>query len=237
LAKGKTVIKNAHTRPEVIDLIRFLNSMGAKIKVFGAGLIEVIGVDKLRGVEYRIINDNVEALTYIIAAAITGGMIQIQNCPLRDMEIPLIYLRASGLKFAIENGSLIVKGGNRYTPIDLSTGSYPGVNSDYQPLFTVFASQAEGISHITDIRFRDRFQYLYQLRKQSETITITGPVKLQGTSVKAVDLRAGAALIVAALCAAGKTKIYNVDQIDRGYENIEIKLANLGGSIKRKGGN
>lgn len=240
LAAGKTVIKNAHTNLPVRDLVLFLRSMGAKISIIGSGLIEVQGVANLHGTTHKITFDDVEAITFIIAAALTGGDITIKNCSAEQLAIPLIYLKESGVKYTAGKNSLRVVGNKRYTPIDLSTGSYPGISTDYQPLFAVFATQAEGTSHITDIRHKERFQYVSELakmgasiKKRKNTIAISGPKKLQGCRVTAFDLRAGAALVVAALCAEGKTVLSSVEQIDRGYEEIEKKLDQLGTFIKR----
>jgi len=240
LAQGKTIIKNAHTRPEVIDLANFLNSMGAKVKIIGSGYIEVEGVSELYGTTYRIIPDNVEALTFIIAAAVTKGDIEIDQFPVNTLEIPIIYLRESGVSFYVGVNSLRITGNKKFTPVDLSTGSYPGINSDFQPLFAIFATQAEGKSRITDIRFTERFEYVKELNKMGanivlngNTAVIQGETKLKGAKVNAVDLRAGAALINAGLCAEGETAIENVYQIDRGYEQIEEKLSALGAEVKK----
>lgn len=239
-AKGNTIIKNAHTRPEVTDLVNFLNSMGAKIKVIGSGWIEVEGVDGLHGTNYKIILDSVEALNFIIASAVTAGDVEIINCPINDLEVPIVYLRESGVRFHKGEGSIRVTANKRLTATDVSTGPYPGINSDFQPLFAAYATKAEGTSTITDIRFRDRFDYVNELLKmgakisrKANTITITGGSTLKGTQVIAHDIRAGAALLIAALFAEGKTQIDNVYQIDRGYEAIDGKLRKLGTRIER----
>jgi len=240
LAKGKTVIKNAHTRPEVIDLVNFLNAMGARIKVIGSGWIEVEGKEGLDGTNYRIIPDNVEALTFIIASAVTGGNIEIMNCPINVLEVPMIYLRESGVRFHKGTESIRVTTNKRLAPLDISTGAYPGINSDFQPLFTAYATKAEGTSRITDIRFEDRFDYLNELSKMGakisrggNTIAIIGSSGLKGTQVNAHDLRAGTALLIAGLFAEGKTEIGNIYQIDRGYEMIDEKLRRLGARIEK----
>ena len=143
-ARGRTLLCNAHTRPEVMDLIRFLNCLGARISVLGSGLIEIEGVDRLGGGRYSIIYDNVEAMTFAVFAAITKGRISIRHFPAEDLEVPMIYLRESGVRFQREGDCLVVERPGLLTPFDLSTGTYPGVNSDIQPLFAALASQAEG---------------------------------------------------------------------------------------------
>ncbi len=239
-ADGQTTLYNAHTRPEVFDLVHFLNKLGAQISLKGSGLIQINGVKSLGNGQHSIIYDNMEAMTFAIFASITKGDIYIENFPQHDLEIPMIYLRESGVQFIRQNSGMIVKSPGTLTPFDLSTGSYPGINSDMQPLFAVLATQAEGMSRITDTRFKNRFQYVSELRKigadidiKENTMIIRGPTSLQGSKVMATDLRGGAALIAAALVADGRTFIEGSDQIDRGYENLDLKLRNLGVSVIR----
>ena len=181
--------------------------------------------------------DNMEAITYIIAAVITGGDIEIENFPYKDLEIPLIHLRESGAKFYRGGQTLIVRGGNSY-PVDISTGPFPGINSDMQPLFAVYGLAAKGLSHITDLRFPKRFKYSEELRKMNadlevrdNMLIVRGGNQLRGNTVTALDLRCGAALVLAGLISEGKTIIHNADQINRGYENIDQKMQNLGGKV------
>jgi len=243
LARGTTVIKNAYTRPEVVDLANFLNDMGAKITIKGSGHIEVEGVTELHGTNYTIIPDSVEAFTYIVATALTKGDVEIKRCPVDDLEVPIIFLRESGVNSYKGSDSLLVTRNRLITAFDLSTGPYPGINTDFQALFAVFATQAEGKSRITDIiRFAERFRFTEELNKMGAHITIEdnvatigGETRLKGCQVSALDIRAGAALIVAGLCAEGETIIDNVYQIDRGYERIEEKLRGLGAEIHRIG--
>ncbi len=240
-ARGRTLLCNAHTRPEVMDLIRFLNCLGARISVLGSGLIEIEGVDRLGGGRYSIIYDNVEAMTFAVFAAITKGRISIRHFPAEDLEVPMIYLRESGVRFRREGDCLVVERPGLLTPFDLSTGTYPGVNSDIQPLFAALASQAEGETRITDIRFRDRFQYVAELGKlgarisvRGNTVIVSGPCALRGAEVNATDLRGGAALVAAALVAEGPTTIRSAEQIDRGYEDLAGKLAAVGVRVNRR---
>jgi UDP-N-acetylglucosamine 1-carboxyvinyltransferase len=237
-AQGRTHIYNAHTRPEVLDLIGFLNMLGANISVFGSGLVDIEGVDHLQGGNYTIIHDNMEAMTFAAFAAITGGGVKVRYFPEQDLEIPMIYLRESGVRFVRQGDGMVIERPGLLAPFDLSTGTYPGVNSDMQPLFAVLATQAEGESRITDIRFENRFQYVMELQKlgadmvvDGNTVIIKGPTTLRGTRVRATDLRGGAALVAAALVAEGQTIIEQAEQIYRGYEHLDAKLSSLGAQI------
>ncbi|TSJ45805.1 UDP-N-acetylglucosamine 1-carboxyvinyltransferase [Fluviicola chungangensis] len=233
LAKGTTTIWNPHIRPEIIDLISMLNNMGAKIRVFGQKCIVIDGVDKLSGVKHNVIPDNMEALTWAIGSVITNGDVEIVDFPFEHLEVPLIQLRESGMKYFRGNNSLIVRGGEPY-PIDISTGPYPGINSDMQPLFAVFGASSKGESRIIDLRFPGRYGYAEELAKMGMNfhvnqgmLQITGGNSFKGAKVKALDLRAGIALLLAGLTAEGETYIEDAWQIDRGYEHIEKKLLQL----------
>ena len=238
LAHGKTTIWNPHIRPEIIDLVKLLNSMGAKIKVFGQKCIVIEGVDYLRGVRHEVINDNMEALTWAIGAVITKGDVEICNFPFEHLETPLIHLRESGMKYHRGNNSLIVSGGESF-PIDISTGPYPGINSDMQPLFAVYGAMCEGESKIIDLRFPGRYAYAEELAKmgldyeiEGSFLKINGGKVLSGANVNAIDLRAGISLLLAGLTASGETLIDNSWQIYRGYEYLDEKLLQLGVKIK-----
>lgn len=237
LAVGKTTIWNPHIRPEIMDLIDMLNKMGAKIKVFGQKCIEVEGVTQLNGVKHSVIPDNMEALTWAIGAVITNGDVEIKNFPFEHLEVPLVFLRESGMKFYRGENSLIVRGGESY-PIEISTGPYPGINSDMQPLFAVYGAMSKGESKIIDLRFPGRYGYAEELSKmgmdyeiEDGLLKIHGGKKLQGAKVKALDLRAGIALLLAGMTADGVTEIEDSWQIGRGYENLESKLKGLGVEI------
>jgi UDP-N-acetylglucosamine 1-carboxyvinyltransferase len=237
LAKGTTKIWNPLIQPELIDLINYLNDMGAKIQVFGQEHIEITGVKKLSGTKYSVIPDNIEAITWLIAAVITGGDIEIINFPFQDIEIPLIYLRASGAKYYIGDDSLIVRGGIPY-PIEISTGSYPQIKSDMQPLFAVYGACAKGKSKIIDLVFPNRYGYASELAKMGLKYHISGNIleiegnnPLNGAQVKAIDIRAGMALVLAGLVAKGETRIQDAWQIERGYDNFITKLISLGGDV------
>lgn len=233
LAKGETTVWNPHIRPEIMDLISMLNKMGAKIKVFGQKCIVITGVEKLGRVQHSVIPDNMEALTWAIGSVITNGTVEILDFPFEHLEIPLVYLRESGMKFYKGTDSLIVSGGSPY-PIDISTGPYPGINSDMQPLFAVYGAVSKGNSKIIDLRFPGRYGYAKELEKMGVKYTIEGDLliieggePLHGAKVKALDLRAGIALFLAGLTAEGETIIEDGWQVSRGYEYLDKKLKNL----------
>lgn len=238
LAKGKTTLWNPHIRPEIMDLIEMLTKMGANIKVFGQKCIEIEGVEKLNGVKHAVIPDNMEALTWAIGAVVTRGDVEIQNFPFEHLEVPLVFLRESGMKFYRGENSLIVRGGEAY-PVEISTGPYPGINSDMQPLFAVYGAMSRGESKIVDLRFPGRYGYAEELAKmglkyhvEGDMLVINGGTTLNGADVTALDLRAGIALLLAGLTADGETIIKNSWQIERGYENLEEKLNALGVELK-----
>lgn len=239
LAHGRTRIWNPHVRPEVIDIVRCLRGMGAKIQVFGQEHIQVDGVLGLEGTGHGVIPDNMEAITWMVAAAITGGEVEILDFPCDHLEVPLIHLRESGVRFRVGDRSLLVEPGRCY-PIDISTGPYPGINSDMQPLFASFAAVAIGKSRLIDLRFPGRYQYADQFTKLGvqhqivgDLLIIDGGAPLNGATVSALDLRAGAALALLGLRATGRTTITDAWQIERGYERFVEKLVNLGADVER----
>lgn len=230
LAEGKTILWNPHIRPEIMDLIDMLQKMGAKIKVYGQKCIEIEGVSELKGVKHSVIPDNMEALTWAIGAVITKGDVEIQNFPFEHLEVPLVFLRESGMNYYRGENSLIVRGGESY-PIEISTGPYPGINSDMQPLFAIYGAMSKGESKIIDLRFPGRYGYAEELAKmgmkydvKGDMLVITGGNPLKGNRVNALDLRAGVALLLAGLTAEGETIIENAWQIHRGYESLKKKL-------------
>lgn len=234
LAKGTTTVWNPHIRPEILDLIDMLKKMGAKIEVFGQKCIQITGCEKLNTVKHSVIPDNMEALTWAIGSVITGGDVEILDFPFEHLEIPLVYLRESGMKFYKGKNSLLVRGGKPY-PIEISTGPYPGINSDMQPLFALYGAMSKGESKIIDLRFPGRYGYAEELAKmgmkydvKGDLLKIHGGTQLIGNKVKALDLRAGISLLLAGLTAEGETTIEDAWQIERGYEALESKLFNLG---------
>jgi UDP-N-acetylglucosamine 1-carboxyvinyltransferase len=238
LAQGTTRLWNPHIRPEIIDLIRFLRQIGAKIRVFGQERIEITGTDGLSSATYTIMPDNMEAITWLVASVMTKGDIEILDFPLRDLEVPLIHLRESGAIFYRGDHSLLVRGGTCY-PIDISTGPFPGINSDVQPILAAYAACAYGESHLIDLRFPGRYGYakemskmglVYQIMDNLISINGNGGI-LAGCEVNALDLRAGAALLLCGLIAEDATTISNAWQIERGYNDIVSKLQALSGNI------
>lgn len=233
LAEGRTTIWNPHIRPEILDLIEMLCKMGAKIEVFGQKCIVIDSVEQLHGVKHTVVPDNMEAITWAIASVITNGDIEIINFPFEHLEVPLVFLRESGMKYYRGDNSLIVRGGTPY-PVEISTGPYPGINSDMQPLFAVYGACSQGESKIVDLRFPGRYGYAEELAKMGmdysvdgDLLKIHGGKSLKGTTVKALDLRAGMALLLAGLVADGETIIEDAWQIERGYENLKNKLQHL----------
>ena len=237
LAEGITRVWNPHIRPEILDLIAYLRSMGARIKVFGQEHIEIIGSESLSGTQYEVIADNMEAITWLVGSVITRGSVEIVNFPMKDLEVPLIHLRESGAKFYRGENSLIVQGG-RCFPIEISTGPYPGINSDMQPLFALYGARARGESRIVDLRFPGRYGYAEELAKMGarfevdgNLLKISGGTPLRGAEVRALDLRAGISLTLAGLTADGTTYVQDAWQVERGYNAFVQKLRSLGGDI------
>lgn len=239
LAEGTTRIWNPHIRPEILDLIRMLNRMGARIKVYGQEHIEVEGVEALHGCEHEVIPDNMEAITWLTAAVVTEGDIEIDNFPFDDLEVVLAHLKAAGAKLYSNGSSLIVRGGSCY-PLEISTGPHPGINSDVQPILAAWAAKARGESKIIDLRFPGRYGYAEEMAKMGLNFDIEGDLlrihgtdgKLRAAEVRALDLRAGAALALCGLFAEGETVITDAWQIERGYVNFVEKLQLLGANCK-----
>lgn len=239
LARGVTRIWNPHIRPEILDLISLLTRMGAKIRVFGQEHIEVTGVEGLSGAEHHVMADNMEAITWLVAAVITGGDVEIRGFPYQDLEVVLAHLRAAGARLYPGEGSLIVRGDACY-PIEISTGPHPGINSDVQPILAAWAAKARGESRIIDLRFPGRYAYAHEMAKMGLQHQIAGDMlkiqgaggHLNGATVRALDLRAGAALALCGLIAEGETIITDAWQINRGYVNFAEKLQSLGATVK-----
>lgn len=244
LAKGKTVIKNAAREPHVVDLANFLNLMGAKIQGAGSNSpIEITGVEELHGCEWSIIPDQIEAGTYMVAAAATGGHITITHIEPKHLSYITSKLRECGCVVEEDLDSITVLSGHRLNAVGITTAPHPGFPTDMQPQFTTLLSVCEGSCGVNDGIWEDRFRYVKQLKKMGANIevadnnksaAVTGVSKLTGTTVKADDLRAGAAMIIAGLCAEGETVIENISHIDRGYEDVVEKLTSLGASIERR---
>lgn len=235
LAQGTTQIWGPHIRPEIFDLINMLNAMGARIRVFGQERIEVHGVEQLHSVKHRVIPDNMEAITWLAAAVITKGDIEIVDFPSEDLEVVMAHLKSAGAKVYQGANSLLVRGGSCY-PVEISTGPHPGINSDVQPILAAWAAQARGESRIVDLRFPGRYGYAEEMKKMGLNYTVSGDMLkidgrgggLRGAEVRALDLRAGIALTLCGMAAEGETVIYDAWQIGRGYVDLIPKLKSLG---------
>lgn len=240
LAEGTTILENAAEEPEIVDLANYLNKMGAKIRGAGTDTIRIEGVDKLHGADYTIIPDRIEAGTYMIAAAMTGGDIVVENV-LPEHQKPLIAkLREAGAVVEVDIDKVRVIGKNPLKAVSIKTLPYPGFPTDMQAQMMAMMVIAEGRSKVTETVFENRFMHVVELNRMGAQIStegrsavIDGPCKLTGCDVRATDLRAGAAMILAGLVAEGTTRIGDLHHIDRGYENIVAKLKNLGADIER----
>ena len=242
LAEGETVLRNCAREPEVADLADLLNKMGASIEGAGTSTIRVQGVSKLRGAKHRIIPDRIEAGTFIIAGAMTGGDLNVAGCEPTHLENVLSKLREVGVKLKINGESVRVMGDNPFTAADMSTEEHPGFPTDCQAQYMALATQAEGTSTITENIFENRFMHAQELVRMGANIKIEGrralvrgKTPLSAAAVLASDLRASASLVLAALVADGETIIDRVYHIDRGYEHIEEKLRGVGAQIRRIG--
>lgn len=240
LAKGTTVIRNAAREPEIVDLQNYLNKMGAKIRGAGMDVLRIDGVDSLYPAEHTVIPDRIEAGTHMIAAVMTKGDVVIENVVPEHLEPVIAKLRQAGAAIDILDESVRVRQRNGLRGIDLKTMPYPGFPTDMQPQFMAMLSGAEGTSIITETIFENRFQHVDELRRMGAQITVEGRTaiirgvkSLEGAFVEATDLRAGAALFLAALAAEEATVLEKVDYIDRGYEMLEEKYCRLGAKLVR----
>lgn len=241
LAEGRTFIENAAEEPEIIDLANFLNKMGADITGAGTDTIRINGVKKLGGATHTVIPDRIEAGTYMIAAAITGGNVLVDNVVPDHLKPIIAKLKECDIDVKEEGNGLRVIANNRPRAVDIKTMPYPGFPTDMQSQFTVLMSIAEGTSIAIETVFENRFMHVSELKRMGANIKIEGRSaiiegkdNLLGAPVKATDLRAGAALILAGLVAKGTTEIMDAHHVDRGYVNIEEKLRSLGANIYRE---
>lgn len=240
LAEGLTVIENAAKEPHIVDVANYLNSMGADIKGAGTDTIKIHGVKKLYGAEYMMIPDQIEAGTYMVAAAITGGDVTVTNLIPKHMEAISAKLKEMGVGIEELDEGIRVYKKEPLKSIHVKTLPYPGFPTDMQPQITALLATTQGTSLMSEGIFENRFQYTDELNRmgasikvEGSTAIITGVKSLTGAEVTSTDLRAGAALVLAGLAAEGETVINHVDYIDRGYEQIEIKLQKLGAKIVR----
>ena len=239
MAEGRTVIENCAKEPHVVDVANFLNSMGANIKGAGTDVIRIVGVEKLHSTEYSIIPDQIEAGTYMFAAACTGGDVTVRNVIPKHLEATISKLLEIGCDIEEFDTAVRVKAPARLSCANVKTLPYPGYPTDMQPQIGVALSMAEGTSIVTESIFENRFKYLDELARmgavskvEGNTAVISGVEKLTGARVSAPDLRAGAALVIAGLAAEGITMIDDIIYIQRGYENFDLKLRGLGAKIE-----
>ena len=239
-ARGITILENAAKEPHIVDLANFLNLMGANIKGAGTDVIKIEGVSELHGCDYSIIPDQIEAGTYMVAAAATNGDLLIKNVIPKHLEPITVKLRECGASVEEFDDSIRVYATGRLHGCNIKTMPHPGFPTDMQPQFTVLLALCEGISIVTDSVWDNRFRYVDQLTRMGAQIQIEGKAaivqgsaELKGAPVRADDLRAGAAMISAGLCARGTTEIEDIIHIDRGYEDVVRKLGAVGANIAR----
>ena len=241
LAKGKTEIHLAASEPEIEDLAKMLNNMGAKIKGAGTPVIVVEGVKKLHTVEHTVIPDRIEAGTLAIAAAVSRGNVYIKNIIPSHLDIVLQKFKKANVNFVIKNNILHIKPTTIFNPISIDTRPYPGYPTDLQAPLSVLLTQANGTSRIFETMYEGRLGYVKELEKMgadikmldSHTIVINGPTPLYGKKITSFDIRAGATLIIAALIGQGESVIDRIELVDRGYEKLEERLKKLGAGVKR----
>lgn len=240
VARGRSILNNAYVTPEIDNLIELLRLMGANIQMHGLSRIEVEGVEELRGGSVKIIPDRIEALTWMVFAAMTGGDILVENVPFTMMEVPLIHLRKSGLDYFANTNSVYVSAGNLpnnfLQPFEIACGTHPGIISDMQPFYVLLALHAIGRSLVIDYRYPERTAYVEQLAKiyrgalswKTGKIDIEGNSSPAGAEVTSTDLRGSMALIMAAFAANGESTVHSVGLALRGYDKLEQKLRDLG---------
>jgi UDP-N-acetylglucosamine 1-carboxyvinyltransferase len=240
LARGETIIEGAACEPEIVDLAAFLNTMGARIAGAGTHILQIEGVEELRGAEHTIIPDRIEAGTYLVATAISGGDVLLKEARYEHMMAVIDRLEEAGVEIERASEGLRVKRKGKLKAVDATALPYPGFPTDMQAQMMSLMSIAEGTSIVTDMVYPDRFIHVGELLRMGANIvrqgpraTVIGVEKLSGAQVTASDLRASAALILAGLAADGETEVSRVYHLDRGYEKIEEKLSGLGADIKR----
>ena len=239
LAEGTTILTNAAKEPEIEDMVKFLNKAGAKIRGAGTDRVEIIGVKKLFEISYNIMPDRIEAGTYLVAGAITGGNVKIINANPNHIEPILDKLEEANCMLKIGKNCIELKAPKRIKAVDIKTMPYPGFPTDMQSIFVSMLTIAKGTSIIVENIFESRYKFTQELIRMGAKITIEGKSaivkgtrKLYGANVSATDLRGGAALVLAGIVAKGETTIENIEYILRGYENLNKKLENLGVNIK-----
>lgn len=240
LAEGETIIENAAREPEIVDLANILNKMGADVRGAGTETLKIRGVKQLHGVEHAVVQDRIEAGTFMVAAAVTQGNVLIKDAIL-EHNIPLISkMEEMGVQVIEEEAGLRVIGPEKLKPVAVKTLPHPGFPTDMQPQMSILQLCAEGASLLTETVFENRFMHLEEMRRmnanfkvEGNSVLLYGPAKLGGAEVAATDLRAAAALVIAGLVAKGITQVTHLEYLDRGYYNFHGKLAALGAQVKR----
>jgi UDP-N-acetylglucosamine 1-carboxyvinyltransferase len=240
LAKGVTILENAAREPEVVDLANFLTACGAKISGQGTSVIRIEGVESLAGCEYSIMPDRIEAGTYLVAAAITGGDLYLENCPCQELDAVFSKLRQMGVVIDEPNGCLRVRRAGALNCVDVTTLPYPGFPTDMQAQIMALMCVSNGAGTIRETIFENRFMHVQELMRLGASIKVSGQSafvrgvpRLAGAPVMASDLRASACLVLSGLAAKGVTEVQRIYHLDRGYECMEVKLQALGARIKR----
>jgi UDP-N-acetylglucosamine 1-carboxyvinyltransferase len=240
LAEGKTILENAASEPEVVELAKALNKMGARIQGAGTDIIIIDGVEGLHPVEYTIIPDRIEAGTLMMAAGITRGNVKLLNCELRHMEAVVAKLKEAGIEIFAEGEGVKVIGPANLKAVDVKTLPYPGFPTDMQAQIMALMCLASGLAVITETVFENRFMHVSELKRMGADIRVEGKsavvrglANLTGAPVMATDLRASASLVLAGLAAEGTTEVSRIYHLDRGYEKLDEKLNQLGAKIKR----
>ncbi len=240
MAEGQTVLENPAEEPEIVDLANYLNVMGAKVRGAGTNVIKIEGVGKLRGRDYTIIPDRIEAGTYMVAAAMTRGDVYIENAISEHLKPVIAKLKEAGVTIEEDVGGIRVACDHRTKAVDIKTMPYPGFPTDMQAQFMAMLTISEGTSMVTETVFENRFMHVDELKRMGADIRIDGRTSvvegvdhLTGCQVKATDLRAGAAMVLAGLVADGETQVSYIHHIDRGYDDLVGKLVNLGADIRR----
>ena len=240
LAEGTTILENPAQEPEIIDLANFLNVMGAKVRGAGTNVIKIEGVDHLHGAVYTVIPDRIEAGTYMVAAAMTGGDVYIENAICEHLKPVIAKLKEAGAIIEEDVDVVRVRADKRLKAVDIKTMPYPGFPTDMQAQFMAMLAVSEGVGMVTETVFENRFMHVDELKRMGATIKIDGRTSLvegveslTGCQVKATDLRAGAAMVLAGLVAEGTTYVGYIHHIDRGYDRLVEKLLALGADIKR----
>ena len=240
LAKGTSIIENVAKEPEIVDLANFLNKMGAKVRGAGTGTLRIEGVEELSGAEHTIIPDRIEAGTFLVAAAITGGNVLVQGAVPEHLSSLIAKMEEMGVVFKEEEDGIRVISANNLKAVDIKTMPHPGFPTDMQSQMMALLLRANGTSMITETVFENRFMHVEEFRRmngdvkiEGRSVIMNGPTNLQGAEVAATDLRAAAALILSGLVAEGVTRVTELKHLDRGYVNFHQKLANLGADIER----